>query len=129
MLQPCAGRCHRGLHHPGLWCVRPPGGLSQRKPEEEGRWIKVSWGDNTQEEYSTTLEVVAKDRLNLIMDISTILSSTKTRVTNMAARSTSDGFALITIEVSVADSTQLSTVRRRLEQVSGVMRVTRPAGK
>ena len=76
-----------------------------------------------------TLEVVAKDRLNLIMDISTILSSTKTRVTNMAARSTSDGFALITIEVSVADSTQLSTVRRRLEQVSGVMRVTRPAGK
>jgi len=47
----------------------------------------------------------------------------------MAARSTSDGFALITIEVSVADSTQLSTVRRRLEQVSGVMRVTRPAGK
>ena len=102
---------------------------ARRKPEEEGRWIKVSWGDNTQEEYSTTLEVVAKDRLNLIMDISTILSSTKTRVTNMAARSTSDGFALITIEVSVADSTQLSTVRRRLEQVSGVMRVTRPAGK
>ena len=102
---------------------------ARRKPEEEGRWIKVSWGDNTREDYRTTLEVVAKDRLNLIMDISTILSSTKTRVTNLSARSTSDGFALITIEVGVADSEQLSTVRRRLEQVSGVMRVTRPAGK
>ena len=89
----------------------------------------MSWGDNTREDYRTTLEVVAKDRLNLIMDISTILSSTKTRVTNLSARSTSDGFALITIEVGVADSEQLSTVRRRLEQVSGVMRVTRPAGK
>ena len=73
--------------------------------------------------------MVAKDRLNLIMDISTALSATKTRVTNMSARSTSDGFALITIEVGVSDSVQLSTVRRRLEQVSGVMRVTRPAGK
>ena len=102
---------------------------ARRKPEEEGRWIKVSWGDTTREDYRTTLEVVAKDRLNLIMDISTILSSTKTRVTNLSARSTSDGFALITIEVGVADSEQLSTVRRRLEQVSGVMRVTRPAGK
>ncbi|MCI6227020.1 MAG: DUF5913 domain-containing protein, partial [Clostridiales bacterium] len=102
---------------------------ARRKPEEEGRWIKVSWGDTTREDYRTTLEVVAKDRLNLIMDISTILSSTKTRVTNLSARSTSDGFALITIEVGVADSEQLSTVRRRLEQVSGVMRVARPAGK
>ena len=102
---------------------------ARRKPEEEGRWIKVSWDDSTRENYSTTLEVVAKDRLNLIMDISTVLSSTKTRVTNMSARTTNDGFALITIEVGVSDSTQLATVRRRLEQVSGVLRVTRPAGK
>lgn len=72
---------------------------------------------------------MAKDRLNLIMDISTVLSSTKTWVTNMSARTTNDGFALITIEVGVSDSTQLSTVRRRLEQVSGVLRVTRPAGR
>ena len=102
---------------------------ARRKPEEEGRWIKVSWDDSTRENYSTTLEVVAKDRLNLIMDISTILSATKTWVTNMSARTTNDGFALITIEVGVSDSTQLSTVRRRLEQVSGVLRVTRPAGR
>ena len=102
---------------------------ARRKPEEEGRWIKVSWDDSTRENYSTTLEVVAKDRLNLIMDISTVLSSTKTWVTNMSVRTTNDGFALITIEVGVSDSTQLSTVRRRLEQVSGVLRVTRPAGR
>ena len=102
---------------------------ARRKPEEEGRWIKVSWDDSTRENYSTTLEVVAKDRLNLIMDISTVLSSTKTWVTNMSVRTTNDGFALITIEVGVSDSTQLATVRRRLEQVSGVLRVTRPAGK
>ena len=107
----------------------PNADSTRRKPEEEGRWIKVSWADNTREDYRTTLEVVAKDRLNLIMDISTVLSSTKTRVTNLSARSTSDGFALITIEVGVADSEQLCTVRRRLEQVSGIMRVTRPAGK
>ena len=102
---------------------------ARRKPEEKGRWIKVSWDDSTRENYSTTLEVVAKDRLNLIMDISTVLSATKTWVTNMSVRTTNDGFALITIEVGVSDSTQLATVRRRLEQVSGVLRVTRPAGR
>ena len=101
---------------------------ARRKPEEAGRWIKVSWGGNTRESYRTTLEVVAKDRLNLIVDISTVLSSTKTHVSSLNARSTPDGFALITLDTDVADSQQLQTVMRRIEQISGVMRVTRPAG-
>ena len=101
---------------------------ARRKPEEAGRWINVSWGSNTRESYRTTLEVVAKDRLNLIVDISTVLSSTKTHVSSLNARSTPDGFALITLDTDVSDSQQLQTVMRRIEQISGVMRVTRPAG-
>ena len=101
---------------------------ARRRPEEAGRWIKVSWGTNTRESYRTTLEVVAKDRLNLIVDISTVLSSTKTHVSSLNARSTPDGFALITLDTDVTDSQQLQTVMRRIEQISGVMRVTRPAG-
>ena len=101
---------------------------ARRKPEEAGRWISVSWGSNTRESYRTTLEVVAKDRLNLIVDISTVLSSTKTHVSSLNARSTPDGFALITLDTDVSDSQQLQTVMRRIEQISGVMRVTRPAG-
>ena len=101
---------------------------ARRKPSEAGRWIKVSWGSDTRESYRTTLEVVAKDRLNLIVDISTVLSSTKTHVSSMNARSTPDGFALLSLDIDVPDSEQLRTVMRRLEQISGVMRVTRPAG-
>ena len=101
---------------------------ARRRPEEAGRWINVSWGSNTRESYRTTLEVVAKDRLNLIVDISTVLSSTKTHVSSLNARSTPDGFALITLDTDVSDSQQLQTVMRRIEQISGVMRVTRPAG-
>ena len=101
---------------------------ARRKPEEAGRWINVSWGSITRESYRTSLEVVAKDRLNLIVDISTVLSSTKTHVSSLNARSTPDGFALITLDTDVSDSQQLQTVMRRIEQISGVMRVTRPAG-
>jgi len=46
----------------------------------------------------------------------------------MNARSTPDGFALLSLDIDVPDSEQLRTVMRRLEQISGVMRVTRPAG-
>ena len=78
--------------------------------------------------YRTNLQVVSKDRPNLLVDISTILSSAKVHVSSLNARSTADGFALISLAVDVSDSQQLQAVMRRLEQISGVMRVTRPAG-
>ena len=101
---------------------------ARRRPDEEGRWIKVSWAEDVEGTFRTTLQVVAKDRINLIVDISTVLSSTKTHVASMNARSTPDGFALITLDTDVSSSQQLKTVMRRIEQISGVMRVTRPAG-
>ena len=101
---------------------------ARRPPEEAGRWIKVSWGGKTRESYRTNLQVVSKDRPNLLVDISTILSAAKVHVSSLNARSTADGFALISLAVDVSDSQQLQAVMRRLEQISGVMRVTRPAG-
>ena len=101
---------------------------ARRLPEEAGRWIKVSWGGKTRESYRTNLQVVSKDRPNLLVDISTILSAAKVHVSSLNARSTADGFALISLAVDVSDSQQLQAVMRRLEQISGVMRVTRPAG-
>ena len=101
---------------------------ARRPPEEAGRWIKVSWGGKTRESYRTNLQVVSKDRPNLMVDISTILSAAKVHVSSLNARSTADGFALISLAVDVSDSQQLQAVMRRLEQISGVMRVTRPAG-
>ena len=98
------------------------------QPGQEGRWIKVSWGGKTRESYRTNLQVVSKDRPNLLVDISTILSAAKVHVSSLNARSTADGFALISLAVDVSDSQQLQAVMRRLEQISGVMRVTRPAG-
>lgn len=101
---------------------------ARRPPEEAGRWIKVSWCGKTRESYRTNLQVVSKDRPNLLVDISTILSAAKVHVSSLNARSTADGFALISLAVDVSDSQQLQAVMRRLEQISGVMRVTRPAG-
>ena len=106
----------------------PNAAPERRRPEEAGRWINVSWGTNTRESYRTALQVVAKDRLSLIMDVSTALAAIKTRVSSLNARSTPDGFTLITMDVDVSDREQLRGVIRRLEQISGVMRVTRPAG-
>ena len=57
-----------------------------------------------------------------------MLSATKTRVLSLNARSTPDGFGLLDLGISVSGREQLKTVISRLEQIQGVMKVTRPAG-
>ena len=101
---------------------------SRDNPAEAGRWIRVSWADKTSESYHTVLQIVAKDRISLIVDVSTVLSATKTRVLSLNARSTPDGFALLDLGIEVNGRDQLKTVMNRLEQIQGVMKVTRPAG-
>ena len=101
---------------------------SRDNPAEAGRWIRVSWADKTSESYHTMLQIVSKDRISLIVDVSTVLSATKTRVLSLNARSTPDGFGLLDLGIEVSDRDQLKTVMNRLEQIQGVMKVTRPAG-
>ena len=94
----------------------------------QGRWIKVSWGEDVNESYSTGLEVVCKDRPNLLVDISTALSTCKVNVSSMNVHSTADGFAIFYITISVTDAKQLGQVMRKIHQISSVMKVNRPAG-
>ena len=96
--------------------------------EDLGRFIAVSWADDIKDSYTTSLEVVCKDRTGLIMDISTVFSTSKINVENMNMRATADGFAIITVTFSITDATQLEQLMRKLHQISNVMDVRRPAG-
>ena len=94
----------------------------------QGRWIKVSWSDDIRDSYTTALEVVCKDRTGLLVDISTAMSTCKVNVNSLNVHTTSDGFAIFHLTISVADSRQLEQVMRKIHQISNVMKVNRPAG-
>ena len=97
-------------------------------PEQAGRWLKVSWGEDTDESYVTLLECLCKDRSNLLLDISAALSTTNTYVLSINTHSTDDGFAICRLEVRVRSGEQLSALMTRLNQIASVLSVTRPAG-
>ena len=105
-----------------------PNASEEKRKEQPGRWIHVSWGTDTNDSYPTTIEAVCKDRLNLLLDISSALSTTTTFVLGLNTRSTEDGFAIIRIEIQIKDGAQLSTLMNKLHQISGVLQVNRPVG-
>ena len=75
--------------------------------------------------YRTCLEISAKDRDGLALDVAMALSTQKVKVNNLSARSQPDGYALVSLELSVKDQQELAGVIRKLSQIQGVFLVKR----
>ena len=106
----------------------PNAAPEKRKPEEAGRWIRVSWASGELATYSTSLEIAAKDRDGLTLDIAMALSTMKAKTTSLSARSMPDGYANISIVLEVKDHAELTAVINKLGQIQGVYQVKRAAG-
>ncbi len=96
-----------------------------RKPEEKDRWIRVSWVEGDLAAYTTALELSAKDRDGLTLDVAMTLSATKVKVTSLSARSMPDGYATIAVVLAVKDKSELTGVINKLGQIQGVYQVKR----
>ncbi len=101
---------------------------ARRKPEEAGRWVEVSWVDGEQTSYHTSLEVSAKDRDGLALDVAMALSAQKAKLSNMSARAQPDGYAVVILDLVVKDQKELTSIINKLSQVPGVLGVRRATG-
>ena len=101
---------------------------SMEKADEAGRWVEVSWAQSEDASFRTTVELSAKDRDGLALDVAMALSAQKVKVNNLLARSQPDGHALITLDLSVRDRKELTSVMNRLSGISGVLLVKRAGG-
>ena len=106
----------------------PNANPNQRKGEESGRWVKVSWVEGTLPGYATSLDISAKDRDGLTLDIAMALSSAKVKMTSLMARSMPDGYASVLLGLEVRNRDELNTVINKLSQISGVYQVKRAVG-
>ncbi len=99
-----------------------------RKPEEAGRWIKVDWAEGGLPGYRTALELSAKDRDGLALDVAMALSAAKVRVPTLSAKAMPDGYAVVSVEVEVQDRGELANIMNKLGQIQGVYQVKRATG-
>ena len=100
-----------------------------RQPENEGRWIKVSWASEIHDSYVTTVVIASKDRSGLVMDIATVLNSLNAKVRTLTSRDIGVGQALTNITLEVKNAAELRYIMNRLANVSGVSSVTRNGNK
>jgi GTP pyrophosphokinase len=94
--------------------------------ENNPRLLQVSWGGKATTHYSVQILVRAYDRRDLIRDISNILSTSETKVTDINSRldETMDEVT-IRLSVRVKDYEQLSDLLNRMGSVTNVIEARR----
>ena len=99
------------------------------QPENQGRWVGVSWADNITDSYVTTVTISSKDRSGLVMDIATVLNSLNAKVRSLTSRDTGAGLAVSTITLEVKSNGELRYIMGRLASIPGVSSVVRNGNK
>ena len=95
------------------------------QPENEGRWVQVSWAGKISESYLTTIQISAKDRNGMVMDVATVLNSVNAKVHSLSARTTGLNFGVVSVTLEVKDAAELKYITNRLSSVPGVISVSR----
>ena len=126
---PVVGFITRGYGVSVHRCDCPNAHEDNRKPDELDRWVKVSWVESKLPNYKTALELNSKDRDGLMLDVATVLSAAKVKVTALSARAMSDGHALVNIVAEVRNTEELNGVINKLHNIPGVYYVARSSGK
>ncbi len=98
---------------------------SMANEAETERWIPVSWDPNFHEAYQTAIQISARDRDGLVVDVATAINMMKVPLRSINADSIGGGYAIVNAVIMVKDTAHLSTITNKLSRASGVIEVKR----
>ncbi len=98
---------------------------AMKNSEDLSRWISVFWAEDIKENFQTSLQISAKDRAGLIMDVAAIFNNLKLPVLALDARRLGDGYAIINVVLNINGKEQLEFVMNKLHSVQGLIDVKR----
>jgi GTP pyrophosphokinase len=102
-----------------------PNATPERMRQQPGRWVKVEWCEQDDKPFATTLEMDTTDRPNLLLDLATVFSTAKMRLTEINGRDMPNGGCLFVATFEVKNVAELETVRQKLRNIPGVLNVRR----
>ncbi len=92
--------------------------------KDKRRVLPVSW-KNAVAPQPTTIEILSRDRIGLVKDITAVLSKLRINMSNINASEPSQGIALALITIEVSNVDQLNEVERQLKKIKGIWDVKR----
>ncbi|HIQ67956.1 MAG TPA: bifunctional (p)ppGpp synthetase/guanosine-3',5'-bis(diphosphate) 3'-pyrophosphohydrolase [Candidatus Faecousia excrementigallinarum] len=98
-----------------------PNAQGRNDPRQSGRWVRVSWANQEEQPFDTTLELECQTRDGLLLDLATVMTSTRVRVKELNGKDLPDGHSIFTVRFEVKNVQELEAIRNRLMNVRSVL--------
>ena len=99
-----------------------------RNEDEPERLMEISW-PAFEQQYPSTIVIIAQDRVGLLRDITTLVSADHLNITGVRDRHDTDRTVTITLTVEASGLPQVSRMLSRLEALPGVLNVYRTSSR
>ena len=97
-----------------------PNAQNREDPRQAARWVRVRWAAQEEQPFDTTLELDCSTRDGLVLDVATVMSTSRVRVKELNAKDLPGGRSTIIIRFEVKDVAELETVRKKLLNIRDV---------
>ena len=97
-----------------------PNAANRDDPRQAARWVRVRWAAQEEQPFETTLELDCITRDGLVLDVATVMSTSRVRVKELNAKDLPGGRSTIIIRFEVKDVAELESVRKKLLNIRDV---------
>ena len=98
-----------------------PNAANRNLPIQTSRWVRVRWANQEEQPFETTLELDCITRDGLVLDVATIMTTSRVRVKELNAKDLPGGRSAITIRFEVKNVAELESIRAKLLNIRDVI--------
>ena len=98
-----------------------PNTQNRDDPHQAARWVRVRWATQAEQPFDTTLELECITRDGLLLDLATVMTTSRIRVKELNGKDMPNGRSLFTVRFEVKNVTELEQVRNRLLNIRDVI--------
>ena len=98
-----------------------PNAKNREEPHQAARWVRVRWARQDDQPFDTTLELDCITRDGLLLDLATVMSTSRVRVKELNGKDLPNGRSIFTVRFEVKNVAELESIRNKLLSIRDVI--------
>ena len=98
-----------------------PNAANRHQPVQAARWVNARWANQDDQPFETVLELECITRDGLLLDVATVMTTSRVRVKELFGKDLPGGKSVFTVRFEVKNVAELDSVRNKLLNIRDVI--------
>ncbi len=98
-----------------------PNAAHRHEPPQAARWVRCRWANQDNQPFETTLELDCITRDDLLLDVATVISTSRVKLRELNGKDLPGGKSIFTVRFEVHNVAELEQIRTKLLNIRDVV--------